>query len=747
MVHDPKYPLLKSTGIDPRLIGLHTTLFSFTHHNSADRIDMAAGHVTQAMVLDGSEQPQSFSGYEYNMGQYEINRAQRSQDAHVLQIIPKYPTFQGQYAVKTNPSWLVVYLGMEDRQIHYCTVETFTRGSDGYGYENKLTNEWYRLRQSEGHLPKEATLVTSPAHNGRRYGLGVNLNTLYMSHENTIEDAIYIGETAAKKMTTTQLVKKKIRINPNEYPINTYGDDVDEFKFIPDIGERINTDGTIIALRKINDGTFAADASEAALSKAQILHDEIYKGEPDALIVDLDIWFNPKIANQLSSRVFQQIEKYKRAHIAHLNEIVKVYLSNKTRFQCSKEFNTLVTNAVERLLAYGERAPQGFQGRRNIPLLNKSRNPIEFIELEITYLAKRFCAPGYKTADNSGCKGIIYRVLPDEDMPVDEQGIRADLVISTESPVNRMNAGQFMEQFLGRTAEFVRRQMVPFRDTDPVRAAEIALDFLNDVNPISTALIRQTLGTPERMASWARLCIDDKIYMHFLPGHRFEKGVVRTFQDLKKKWNVPISRVTYTKRDLDGNVFWRGTTIKPMLIGPKYVYLLCKLPEPSSPGISHRSNYHTPMRVSGDAKNKHFISANPIRLGEDEHRIRNMDLQDHLEDMRFMCLQSGSQEGVNRSIETLLMSRHPTQIDRIDISTDELIRSNGIVALFHHNMQTLGIESMHTLTTDPLPVIGDISEYTLEETDDGEPRRRGRRPRVVVVDDDDDEVPDEEDLD
>lgn len=47
-----------------------------------------------------------------------------------------------------------------------------------------------------------------------------------------------------------------------------------------------------------------------------------------------------------------------------------------------------------------------------------------------------------------GNKGIISKILPDEEMPVSETGVRAELILNALGVVNRLNPGQLFEQEL-----------------------------------------------------------------------------------------------------------------------------------------------------------------------------------------------------------------------------------------------------------------------------------------------------------
>jgi DNA-directed RNA polymerase subunit beta len=70
------------------------------------------------------------------------------------------------------------------------------------------------------------------------------------------------------------------------------------------------------------------------------------------------------------------------------------------------------------------------------------------------YLAiKRRIQPGDKMAGRHGNKGVISVVMPEEDMPYDENGEPVDIVLNPLGVPSRMNVGQILETHLGAAAK------------------------------------------------------------------------------------------------------------------------------------------------------------------------------------------------------------------------------------------------------------------------------------------------------
>ena len=62
---------------------------------------------------------------------------------------------------------------------------------------------------------------------------------------------------------------------------------------------------------------------------------------------------------------------------------------------------------------------------------------------------KRKLSVGDKMAGRHGNKGVIARILPEEDMPYLEDGTPVEIVLNPLGVPSRMNVGQILETHLG----------------------------------------------------------------------------------------------------------------------------------------------------------------------------------------------------------------------------------------------------------------------------------------------------------
>ncbi|MBU0479790.1 MAG: DNA-directed RNA polymerase subunit beta [Proteobacteria bacterium] len=97
--------------------------------------------------------------------------------------------------------------------------------------------------------------------------------------------------------------------------------------------------------------------------------------------------------------------------------------------------------------------------------------PPGVIKMVKIYVAtKRKLAVGDKMAGRHGNKGVVSRILPEEDMPYFEDGTPVDIVLNPLGVPSRMNVGQVLETHLGLAAKRLGEQIQSFAEKHNVKA-------------------------------------------------------------------------------------------------------------------------------------------------------------------------------------------------------------------------------------------------------------------------------------
>ncbi|GAA4780180.1 DNA-directed RNA polymerase subunit beta [Stakelama sediminis] len=104
--------------------------------------------------------------------------------------------------------------------------------------------------------------------------------------------------------------------------------------------------------------------------------------------------------------------------------------------------------------------------------------------VKVFVAVKRKLQPGDKMAGRHGNKGVISRILPQEDMPFLEDGTPVDIVLNPLGVPSRMNVGQIFETHLGWAARNlgmqVARQLEDWRHANPDAQAGEVPDAVKD---------------------------------------------------------------------------------------------------------------------------------------------------------------------------------------------------------------------------------------------------------------------------
>ena len=127
------------------------------------------------------------------------------------------------------------------------------------------------------------------------------------------------------------------------------------------------------------------------------------------------------------------------------------------------------------------RVPHGQRGKiievRVLSRDNKDELPPGVNKLVRLWVAQtRKITEGDKMAGRHGNKGVVARILPEEDMPYLPDGTPVDIILTPLGVPSRMNLGQVLETHLGRAASLLGfRAVTPVFDGAPDTAIEDSL--------------------------------------------------------------------------------------------------------------------------------------------------------------------------------------------------------------------------------------------------------------------------------
>ncbi|MBL4601537.1 MAG: DNA-directed RNA polymerase subunit beta [Emcibacteraceae bacterium] len=107
--------------------------------------------------------------------------------------------------------------------------------------------------------------------------------------------------------------------------------------------------------------------------------------------------------------------------------------------------------------------------------------------VKVFVAVKRKLQPGDKMAGRHGNKGVISRILPQEDMPYLEDGTPVDICLNPLGVPSRMNVGQILETHLGWASRGLGVQISDMLDAHEVSEADKAENLRNKLKNVFSA--------------------------------------------------------------------------------------------------------------------------------------------------------------------------------------------------------------------------------------------------------------------
>ena len=210
-------------------------------------------------------------------------------------------------------------------------------------------------------------------------------------------------------------------------------------------------DGTVIDVHVFTRDGLEKDGRAVSIEETQLA--EIQKDIDDELKILEEAAYS-RLENLLIGKKVvsgKGLKKGTTIKSADLNE-----LSRESWFKIrvgNESSNKQIENISTSLKEYKESLDIIFDQRKSKVVGGDDLAP-GVLKIVKVYLAiKRRIQPGDKLAGRHGNKGVISVIMPEEDMPYDENGQPVDIVLNQLGVPSRMNVGQVLETHLGWAAK------------------------------------------------------------------------------------------------------------------------------------------------------------------------------------------------------------------------------------------------------------------------------------------------------
>lgn len=644
---------------------------NFISNTSSPRACMDSSHFASHLPLCKPDEKLIKSGIEYELGK-TIDDVRTEHDCVVKGKVERYAGF----GVPSPETLLFVeYTRNGKLYLDYISIPLYKSSHNYFGYSLEKTEALNNAGFNE--IIPAGTILGKTASYGREgsYDYGLNANVVFMSHPSVADDGFVISESFAKRAAFPSYRKSVINVNKNTIPLNLNGNE-DIFKFLPGIGEAVRLDGMLCALRERNDWFSVYDLTNQGLRDVDSVFDDPTYVNTHSIVTDIKVVRGNYSKPEFPTRMTEQLDQYAEMLLSYYRDVITVYerimaekkamYSDTTDFRVAPRLTRLVTDYDIELTA----------ARTGKIRLSYRRLPIDQYRIEITTTNIIVPNLGFKLTDMHASKGVACLILPDDQMPVDENGVRADVISDSASTISRMNLGRAYEMYLGATSRDNRTRLTKQLES------MYGPNFLTMIPDEGLEYVRTYLRGLYTLINSEMVTFIDSLNLDELKHHLTEVvnvglflyyptdneiNVVDVIDNIEASTYKPHSgKVTYT----DG-MGRKVTTKEDVLMGILYVMWLEKIANTYSAVSSSKvNNFGFPVKGTNIDKVRYPHSLTPGKLlAETENRItRSYTTPQAVAEMMDLALNPNSHKALYRKIlESNVPFTNRISIDRKDI--------------------------------------------------------------------------------
>ncbi len=493
-----------------------TGLLSHPGNAAGPRQHMFSLHYGQRICPDNPQSPRVFTGYERTFGKYLNSFVKADKSYEIIAKIIRHSSFP-------LMSYLLVLKVIGKDEYDVVKVNHYEKLSDNHGFMRPFT---YMDDKNVGSriMKDDMVVSTNSLDEFGNYRYGVNAKVAYLLCPEVKDDAVVISESFAKKNTFTLITKTEAIINKNDVLLNIFGD-LNHYKSLMNVGETVPDGSILMAIRKMDKKNISADFTDNALTHMYYT-DNKFKGS--GTVVDIDIKVND--VDELKSD-------------SHRDQLFEIY-SDQMRYnqEIYNVLNPIVQNKMNRV---SHRLEQELFNATNYisPNVKYSCNTgnFEFAHITIYTAYKTPLITAMKLTNRCGAKAVISNIWPDENMPVNEQGVRADIICCSNGVIGRANPDQNIEQNINYISDEIVRRAQKAKTVD--ESLGIIIDYLNIMSPEWGKYFKDcvTMLTTKQKVEFL-----DNIYAKKLSVYNPPMNNAVTFQKLKEinnKYKIKVSKV------------------------------------------------------------------------------------------------------------------------------------------------------------------------------------------------------------
>lgn len=419
------------------------SLMTQESHINSSRLIMVNHQLSDMVNIKDPEMPLVPTGFENPLSKLSSMIIRSDGDYKIIKKFEKNP-------------YNYILIGYDEKRKVYHAWRRVETKSHSENYSTRYNNSFIDSLEEGDVVEKDKIVTKSDSFDkSMNYRYGKNLNIVYMSAAQVLEDGILVMNGADHKMNVFCTVTHVINLNDNEILLNLYGDD-DHYQGLPLVGEK-TLNGIIAAVRRVDNNKAPYSLKKKRMRTIE-RGDEKHVG--NGRVIDIEILYNKDLdkmpsggANKLLKDIYEAQQKYYMTVYKYMTAIHDKAKAESNGVSCSDEFNRICDTMFTHVdsSAYFTDGNDGVFGN---------------MQIKVTMIEEQKLVVGSKLVGRSGNKGVISRILPPEKSWKMEDGTPIDLVVAALGVVGRLNQAQLNEHSINELSNTAVEMMKQTSDVD-----------------------------------------------------------------------------------------------------------------------------------------------------------------------------------------------------------------------------------------------------------------------------------------
>jgi hypothetical protein len=677
--------------LHPELMNI-ASIATSPEQSSIARIQMFGGsHIKQQLNCYNLTESHIFAGPEYRLSEYCFNVTMPNK-GRVINALPRYRAGLGGSGVKDNPETILIYeydreelspdgfpTGRLINELDYVSIPSYFEAHQRFGFMFNHKFKHYPERINEGTILAQSPSISETGF----WKYGIETNVLPLSLSGIIEDGAIASNEWCEEATAPCIETYVFSFGSKQFPLGTYSKEGEPYKIMPDIGEYVNEDGILVALRDYHEELAPVLMSTRSVHVIDHKYDRLTRVTAGAKVIDIKVQHDTRFDGGVRGKfpntpegMTDQVRYYYDQGLEYYRRIMETYEQEQKNGYYRGKAN--LTPKLSRLI-FEAQGMLGLDGEPNNYIRTFRNAVIDEWRVEVTIQYDYTPGISSKITGKHGNKCVIVEKRPRAEMPIDRWGNRVDLIVDGLAFFKRMIMSAPQELFLnaaGRDMLYRLRQMVvdgrPYSDL-----SKYVYHYYLILNPTWAPSLLDANGLVRQSFMDALL----------EPNRVYPKQPMPT-NNVQEPLNILYNMCIYY-RPFRAPVTYKGMSGKfvetkdPMFVGSAYILVLEKSGDTWT-GVSSAklNNFGVPAKITSSDRYTSPARNMPIRFGESEGRLFVATVGPRKTADLFDRTNSGL---VRKNIqEQIYRSPTPTAIESF-VNRDELSRGNGrIHALVKH---------------------------------------------------------------